>query len=82
MSRVITKDNPLRPTASKAETKADITDRTARIIIGAEAERREVNTARLRQARLEMEAAQAARETPAKPRHAGAAAPPRARSSK
>ena len=35
MSRVITKDNPLRPTASKAETKADITDRTARIIIGA-----------------------------------------------
>lgn len=82
MSRVITKDNPLRPTASKAETKADITDRTARIIIGAEAERREVNTARLRQARLEMEAAQAARETPAKPRHARAAAPPRARSSK
>src|SRR4029077_16689493 len=80
MRNVVAKHN-LLPTASKAETKADITDRTARTIIGAEAERRKVKTVRLRQARLEMEATQAATETPAKPRHTSAAAPRRARSS-
>lgn len=70
-----------RPARPKTESKADITDRTARIIIGAEAERRDVKTARLRQARLEMEAVQAALDTPTKPRRARAAAPRRARSS-
>src|SRR5690606_25506997 len=48
-----------KPKPSKAETKADITDHAARTIISAEVERREAKTARLRQARLEQEAAQA-----------------------
>ena len=48
------------PKPSRAETKADVTDHAARSIISAEAERREAKTARLRQARLEQEAAQAA----------------------
>jgi hypothetical protein len=49
-----------KPKPSKAETKADVTDHAARSIISAEAERREAKTARLRQARLEQEAAQTA----------------------
>jgi hypothetical protein len=81
MSSVITENNLFRPTRSKAETKAKVTDRAARTIIEAEAERRGVKTARLRQARLEMEAAQAARVTSVKPRHTGAATSRRARSS-
>lgn len=46
-----------RPKPSKTETRAEITDHAARAIITAEAERREAKTARLRQARLEREAA-------------------------
>jgi hypothetical protein len=80
MNGIITQHNLFRPVRSKAETKADITNHTARSIIGAEAERREVKTTRLRQARLEMEAAQAELETPAKTRRAKAAGPRRARS--
>ena len=45
-----------KPKPSKAETKAEITNDAARAIIGAEAERRETKTARLRQARLEAQA--------------------------
>jgi len=81
MSSITPEHNPSRPTRSKAETKADITDRTARTIIGAEVERRDVKTARLRQARLERESAGAAAETTAEPRRAKSAAPRQARSS-
>lgn len=45
------------PARSKAESKADATDHAARAIIGAEARSREAKTRRLRQARLEREAA-------------------------
>ncbi|WP_163271287.1 hypothetical protein [Chelativorans alearense] len=58
MTQAITKDTLFRPTRPNAATKADITDRTARAIIDAEAARREAKTERLRQARLEMEAQQ------------------------
>ena len=81
MSSIITEHDLFRPKPSKAETKADITNHAARTITGAEAERREAKTARLRQARLEAEAALAAAPPPAKPRRAKAAAPRRARSS-
>jgi len=54
---------PRGPKPSKAETKADTTDRIARGIIGAEAEKREIKTARLRRARLEREARQDVKET-------------------
>lgn len=56
MSRAIDEQSLFKPRASKAETKADITDHAARVIIGDEASRREAKTARLRQARLESEA--------------------------
>lgn len=56
MSTELTEHTLFRPTRSKSETKADITDQTARAIIEADAERRESKTARLRQARLESEA--------------------------
>lgn len=67
MSRTITEHNLLRPARSKAETKAEVTDHTARAIIGDEAQRREAKTARLRQARLENEAKPAAAPSSAKP---------------
>lgn len=60
----ILEHDPLRPKLTRAESKADITDRTARTIIGAEAQSREAKTARLRQARLEKEAAQPAIPAP------------------
>jgi hypothetical protein len=60
MNSAITKDNLFRPARSKAETKADVTDSTARAIIDAEIESREAKTERLRKARLKMEAEQAA----------------------
>ena len=66
MSRVITQDNLFRPVRSKAETKAEITDQTARSIVGAEAERRDAKTARLRKARLASEATAVVVEKPAK----------------
>lgn len=62
---IIPEGNLLQP-RSKAETKFDATDRAARTIIEAEATRRDVKTARLRQARLDREAAEAAREKPVK----------------
>ena len=73
MSSIIPRDNLFGPKSSKA----DITDRMARSIIGAEAEKRRIKTARLRQARLEREARQEPKET-AKPRRTRAAAPRRA----
>jgi hypothetical protein len=78
MSRVITQDNLFRPVRSKAETKAEITDQTARSIVGAEAERRDAKTARLRKARLASEAQAVPDEKPAKPR-AKKAAPRRSK---
>jgi hypothetical protein len=80
MNSVITRSKLFGAKASRAETKADITDRTARGIIDAEAEKRRTKTARLRQARLEREARQVSEET-AEPRRSKAAAPRRARSS-
>ncbi|MDZ5699519.1 hypothetical protein [Chelativorans sp. M5D2P16] len=73
MSRSATKDNLFKPKPSKAETKADITDHTARAIIGDEAARREAKTARLRQARLENEAKSSTPAAPGKPRRSRAA---------
>lgn len=70
MSAIITEHNLFKPRPSKAGTKADITDFTARAIIGAEAERREIKTARLRQARLEAEALLDPVATSVKPRRA------------
>lgn len=81
MTSGITEHSLFRQPRSKAETKADVTDRTARDIIGAEAEKRERKTERLRLARLEMEA-KAPAEEPAKPRKAKAPAVRRAKSSK
>ncbi len=49
-----------KPALSKAEIKAEVTDRTARAITDADTAQREAKTARLRSARLEMEAKQAA----------------------
>lgn len=51
--------------ASRAQTKADLTDSAARAIIGEEARRREEKTARLREARLAREAAEAEAEAAA-----------------
>lgn len=71
MNTRLTKDNLFRPSKSKAESRADITDRTARAIIDAEAEGREAKTMRLRQARLKAEAGE---EKPAKAGRGKAAA--------
>lgn len=60
----VTQQNLFRPARSKAESKADTTNNAARAIIDDEAARREAKTAKLRQARLEQEAAA---ETEAKP---------------
>ena len=72
-TNTITKDTLFSAPRSKAENKADITDRTARAIIKAEAERRIAKSERLRQARLDMEARQP-KPAPAKPRAAKASA--------
>ena len=67
MTDTITKENLFRPTPSRAQSKADLTNSTARAIIKAEVDEREAKTNRLRQARLEMEARQPA-PAPAKAR--------------
>ncbi|WP_157015546.1 hypothetical protein [Mesorhizobium xinjiangense] len=56
----MTKDNLFRPMPTKSQSKAELTDSTARAIIQAEADDREGKTRRLRQARLQMEARQPA----------------------
>jgi hypothetical protein len=65
MSSIPSEHDLFKPKQSKAESKADTTNRTARGIIGAEAQKRDAKTARLRQARLEKEAV--APVTPAPP---------------
>lgn len=52
MKKRITKDNLFKPTRSRAESKADITDRTARSILDAEAAKQREKTAKLRAQRL------------------------------
>lgn len=51
-------DRYFKPSLSKAETKADITNRTARAITDAATALRDAKTAKLRQARLAQEAEQ------------------------
>ncbi len=80
MSSAITEHNLFKPRPSRTETKADVTSHVARAIVGAETERREAKTARLRQARLENEARLAALPLPPE-KHRGKAAKPRSRSS-
>lgn len=54
---------PFKPSLSKSETKAEITDRTARSIIEAEARERGVKTAKLRKVRLAKATNQSAHDT-------------------
>lgn len=65
MNENVTKDNLFRPKSSKAETKADTTDRAARTVIEAEAAKQAAKTARLRKLRLAQEAETPETETPA-----------------
>lgn len=81
MNDVINRHNLFRAPQSKADTKADLTAQTARAIVDAEVDRREAKTARLRQARLEMEAKASDETSPAKQSRAKAATSRRARSS-
>lgn len=68
MTQPLTEQTLFKPQPSnKAQTKADMTDSAARAIIGEEARRREEKTARLREARLAREAAEAEAEAAAKP---------------
>lgn len=62
MSETATKESIFKPTKSKAETKSEITDRTARAVIDAEANARDAKTERLKAQRLAMEAKRAAEE--------------------
>lgn len=74
----LNKENLFRPVPSRSESKAEITDRTAREIIAAETERRRAKTEKLRAARLEQEAretALAAAQPPAKKTRAKKATP-------
>ncbi len=70
MTSEITQHSIFKLRPSKAETKADITNEAARTITGAEAERRAIKTARLRQARLEAEAMRPASPAQTKKRRA------------
>ncbi len=72
MSRATTQQTIFQPKPSRTESKADITNQTARAIIGAEVERREAKTARLRLARLAQEERLAALEPPVAPARAAA----------
>ncbi len=66
MTGVTTKDNLFRPTRTRAESKAEVTDRTARAIIDAEVQRREAKTEKLRQARIASEERDPPEPAPAK----------------
>jgi len=68
MSHVVTQDNLFKPRLSRTEAKADLTTHAARVILDAEAEQRDAKTAKLRQARLQMEATRTTSKTPVKPR--------------
>ncbi|AWC21553.1 MULTISPECIES: hypothetical protein [Aminobacter] len=65
MASSITKDNLFVPSQNKAEAKGDMTTRVAHSILHAEVIAREAKTARLRAARLAIEATQ--EPAPAKP---------------
>jgi len=67
MAPTLTKDNLFQPPPSKFEAKSDATTRVAKAMIEQEAASREAKTARLREARLAMEASQP-EPAPAKPR--------------
>ena len=81
MNSDVTEHALFRPPRPKPATKADITDKAARAIVGAEAERRQAKTARLREARLVHEAKLPAIATPVRPRRAKPAVVRRTRSS-
>lgn len=59
MTNKITKDTLFKPVHSKAKTKADITDQTARAILDEEVAKRRAKTAKLRAARQKREALEA-----------------------
>lgn len=80
MRSIITEHKLFKPTPTRPETKADITNHVARTIIGAESERREAKTARLRLARLQA-AAKEPSVAASKQRRPRSAAPRRGRSS-
>ncbi|GAA4124218.1 hypothetical protein ACFFTN_11040 [Aminobacter aganoensis] len=65
MASSIIQATPFLPAQNKAEAKGDMTTRVANSILGAEVAAREAKTARLRAARLAMEATQ--EPAPAKP---------------
>lgn len=69
MSNIITEATLFKPARTATESKADATTNAARAILDDEVVRREAKTARLREARLAMEAEAPAKEAPrAKPR--------------
>ncbi|HBU16224.1 MAG: hypothetical protein A2092_02550 [Rhodobacteraceae bacterium GWE1_64_9] len=57
MTKAITKHNLFPPEKPKAASRADVTDASARAIMEAEVTRRDAKTARLRQLRLDQQAA-------------------------
>ncbi|MHB2265967.1 hypothetical protein [Aliihoeflea sp. PC F10.4] len=78
----ITEQSAVTATPSKASAKAELTDQVSRAIIDEEAARRIAKTEKLRLARLEHEAKQAAEaEPPAKKPRQTKTAPKRAKSS-
>jgi len=79
----ITEQSAVTATPSKASAKAELTDQVSRAIIDEEAARRIAKTEKLRLARLEHEAKQAAEELPPakKPRQTKTTPPKRAKSS-
>ncbi|WP_173931645.1 hypothetical protein [Chelativorans sp. Marseille-P2723] len=68
---MVTKDTLFKPKGTSAETKADATDRAFRAIVEDETRRRDAKTERLRQARLEKEAQEAAEAAAEKPKTKG-----------
>ena len=67
---------PFRSVRSKAEVKADVTNRTARAIIDDEVKRRRAKTEKLRKARLADET-QKAKDTPSAKEESGTGGQPR-----
>lgn len=63
MDTAPTRETVFPPARTKPATRAEMTDRAARAIIEEERKLRDAKTARLRQARLEMEARQNKDET-------------------
>ncbi|MCV0428879.1 MAG: hypothetical protein K5905_25775 [Roseibium sp.] len=63
MSTNSNNDKPVKPKRESAESKAETTKRVSQELVQAEADRRAAKTAKLRAARLEMQARQSAAET-------------------